>query len=74
MSKDYTLNALNGHIHDQIHNLLNPDLSEEELKREVARSEALAVLSEKSIAIANTYIKAGATFGTKTPPKLLDGD
>ena len=31
MSKDRSINALNGHLHDQLERLLNPDMKEKEL-------------------------------------------
>lgn len=73
MTKDYSLNALNGHIHDQISVLMNPDLSNEELDKECKRAKALAELSAQSLGVAQTYIKAADIWDLQTKPKLIGG-
>lgn len=72
MPKDYSIIALNGHIHDQIERLLNPDLTDEQIKREVEIGRAVASLSAQSIAIANTVIKAHTELAPKDAKKLLE--
>lgn len=74
MAKDYSLHALNGHIHDQIDRIMNIDLSDEELKREIARGQALCALSKQSVEIADIFTKAADVFGAKQTPKMLGLD
>jgi len=70
--KDYSLKALNGHLHDQIERIMNPDLSEEELKRECVRGAAVAALSRESIAIAELYVRAAKNDNETKIPMLED--
>lgn len=70
--KDYSLKALNGHLHDQIERIMNPDLSEEELKRECVRGAAVAALSRESIAIAELYVRAAKNDSDTKIPMLED--
>ncbi|HBD03503.1 hypothetical protein [uncultured Psychrobacter sp.] len=49
MSKDRSINALNGHLHDQLERLLNPDLEGEAIEAEIKRSKAIANLSAQII-------------------------
>ncbi len=45
MPKDRSINALNGHLHDQLERLANPDLNDNEIEAEIKRSKAIANLS-----------------------------
>ena len=45
MSKDRSINALNGHLHDQLERLENPDLTDAEIETEIKRSQSIANLS-----------------------------
>lgn len=49
MSKDRSITALNGHLHDQLESLLDPDLTKEQLETEVARTKAVANIATKII-------------------------
>ncbi|WP_010197016.1 hypothetical protein [Psychrobacter sp. PAMC 21119] len=49
MSKDRSIHALNGHLHDQLERLLNPDISEENLELEVKRSKAITTVASQII-------------------------
>ena len=73
--KDYSLNALNGHIHDQLERLMNPDLDEDDLKKEVMRSKAVEGLAQQSVAIAHAYIEAGKmqSLHEIKLPEMLNG-
>ncbi len=70
--KDYSLKALNGHLHDQIERLMNPDLGEEELKRECVRGAAVAALARESIAIGDLYVRAANIDRNDKIPLLED--
>lgn len=70
--KDYSLKALNGHLHDQIERLMNPDLGEEELKRECVRGAAVAALARESIAIGDLYVRAAKNDSDTKIPMLED--
>ena len=72
MSVDRSLSALNGHIHDQIMRLTNPDLSDAELENELKRSKALSDLASQSVDIANTVLKASELYAAKEKPKMLE--
>lgn len=45
MSKDRSITALNGHLHDQLERLANPDLTDAEIETEIKRSKSIANLS-----------------------------
>lgn len=49
MSKDRSINALNGHLHDQLERLLNPDLEGDDIEAEIKRSKAITNLSAQII-------------------------
>ena len=49
MSKDRSIHALNGHLHDQLERLLNPDISEGNLELEVKRSKAITTVASQII-------------------------
>lgn len=49
MSKDCSINALNGHLHDQLERLLNPDLEGDAIEVEIKRSKAITNLSAQII-------------------------
>lgn len=72
MSIDRSLSALNGHIHDQIMRLTDPDLSDEKLENELKRSKALSDLASQSVGIANTVLKASELYAAKEKPKMLE--
>ena len=72
MSFDRSLSSLNGHIHDQIMRLTNPDLSSEELETELKRSKALSDLASQSVNIANTVLRASELYAQKEKPKMLE--
>ena len=72
MSFDRSLSALNGHIHDQIMRLTNPDLSNEELETELKRSKALSDLASQSVNIANTVLRASELYAQEEKPKMLE--
>lgn len=56
--KDYSLAALNGHLHDQIARLTNPDLNKEDLQLECERSKSLSILAQGCTEIASITLKA----------------
>lgn len=49
MSKDRSIYALNGHLHDQLERLLNPDLKLDEVETEIKRSKAVTSISSQII-------------------------
>ena len=49
MSKDRSITALNGHLHDQLERLLNPDLEGDAIEVEIKRSKAITSLSAQII-------------------------
>lgn len=49
MSKDRSITALNGHLHDQLERLANPDLNDNEIEAEIKRSKAITNLSAQII-------------------------
>lgn len=49
MSKDRSINALNGHLHDQLERLLNPDMKEKDLDLEIKKSKAIALVAAQII-------------------------
>lgn len=49
MSKDRSIHALNGHLHDQLERLLNPDLEPNEVEVEIKRCKAMTSVSAQII-------------------------
>ena len=47
--KDRSITALNGHLHDQLEALLNPDLNQKELENEIARTKAVSQIASQII-------------------------
>ena len=53
---------LNNHLFLQLEKLLDPDLSDDELKKEIARAGAVSSIAANIIQNANTAIKAMSMF------------
>ncbi|WP_314879351.1 hypothetical protein [Haemophilus parahaemolyticus] len=53
---------LNNHLFSQLEKLLDPDLSDDELKKEIARAGAVSSIAANIIQNANTAIKAMSMF------------
>lgn len=53
---------LNNHLFLQLEKLLDPDLSDDELKKEIARAGAVSSIAANIIQNANTAIKAMSIF------------
>ena len=53
---------LNNHLFSQLEKLLDPDLSDDELKKEIARAGAVSSIAANIIQNANTAIKAMSIF------------
>ena len=53
---------LNNHLFFQLEKLLDPDLSDDELKKEIARAGAVSSIAANIIQNANTAIKAMSIF------------
>ena len=53
---------LNNHLFFQLEKLLDPDLSDDELKKEIARAGAVSSIAANIIQNANTAIKAMSMF------------
>lgn len=58
MKGNYTLEALNEILFEQLETLSNPDLSEEELKKEIKRSDAITKTATVIVDSANVVVKA----------------
>lgn len=74
MSKDRSINALNGHLHDQLECLLNPDLTKEQLETEVARTKAVAMVASQIIdgeRVINQRAKIVAEYAPKELANVL---
>jgi len=65
----HTLDALVGHLMDQMSRLNNPDLEAEELQAEIARSGALSVLGVQVIAAGRLAVDAA-----RARADLMPGD
>ena len=53
---------LNNHLFSQLEKLLDPDLSDDELKKEIARAGAVSSIAANIIQNVNTAIKAMSMF------------
>ena len=53
---------LNNHLFSQLEKLLDPDVSDDELKKEIARAGAVSSIAANIIQNANTAIKAMSMF------------
>lgn len=74
MSKDRSINALNGHLHDQLERLLNPDIKEEELDLEIKKSKAIALVASQIIdgeRVVNQRAKLIAEYAPKNLENYL---
>lgn len=70
MSKDRSIHAMNGHLHDQLERLLDPDISEEDLTLEVKRSKAISTVASQIID-GERVINQRAKLIAEHDPKLL---
>lgn len=70
MSKDRSIQAMNGHLHDQLERLLNPDISEEDLEVEAKRSKAVATVASQIID-GERVINQRAKLIAEHDPKML---
>ncbi|HJA90878.1 MAG TPA: hypothetical protein H9948_08830 [Candidatus Jeotgalibaca merdavium] len=80
MSVNNGLGDLQNFLFGQLERLDNPDLSPEELKQEINRSEAMAKIAGKAIENAQTVIKAKRLYNSSEDyvpeserPKMLEG-
>ncbi|WP_413190841.1 hypothetical protein [Psychrobacter sp. AT9] len=72
MSKDRSINALNGHLHDQLERLANPDLTDAEMETEIKRSKAIASLSVKIIDGERVINERARIIAEYAPERLVD--
>lgn len=70
MSKDRSIHAMNGHLHDQLERLLDPDISAEDLTLEVKRSKAISTVASQIID-GERVINQRAKLIAEHDPKLL---
>lgn len=72
MSKDRSINALNGHLHDQLERLLNPDLEGDVLEAEIKRSKAVTSLSAQIIDGERVVNERARIVVEYAPERLVD--
>lgn len=72
MRVDRSINALNGHLHDQLAKLLNPDISNEDLEVEIKRSKAISNISSQ-ILEGERVLNERARIIAEHRPKMLEG-
>lgn len=72
MSKDRSINALNGHLHDQLERLLNPDLEEKDLDLEVKKSKAIALVAAQIIDGERVVNQRARLISDHAPAKLAE--
>ncbi|MDO5769313.1 MAG: hypothetical protein Q4P13_07395 [Psychrobacter sp.] len=72
MSKDRSINALNGHLHDQLATLLDPDLTKEQLETEVARAKAVSNIASKIIDGERVINERAKIVGEYAPKELAN--
>lgn len=72
MSKDRSINALNGHLHDQLERLLNPDLEDEAIEAEIKRSKAITSLSAQIIDGERVINERARIIAEYAPERLVD--
>ncbi|MGP9511120.1 hypothetical protein ACT3RN_00815 [Psychrobacter sp. AOP5-GZ1-6] len=70
MSKDRSINALNGHLHDQLERLLNPDMEEKDLDLEVKKSKAVALVAAQIIDGERVVNQRAKLIADHAPAKL----
>lgn len=56
------LSDLNNHLFAQLERLADEDLTEDSLKQEVARAEAMVDISDQVLRVADTNLKAAKLF------------
>lgn len=70
-----TLQDLNGYLFEALERLNDEDLSQEELEKEIKRTESITKVSEKIIDNANLVLKAETfkqEYGIKTNDSILN--
>lgn len=72
MSKDRSINALNGHLHDQLERLLNPDIKERDLDLEVKKSKAIALVAAQIIDGERVVNQRARLIADHAPAKLAE--
>jgi hypothetical protein len=72
MSKDRSINALNGHLHDQLERLLNPDLEGEAVEVEIKRSKVITSLSAQIIDGERVINERARIIAEYAPERLVD--
>lgn len=72
MSKDRSINALNGHLHDQLERLLNPDMKEKDLDLEVKKSKAIALVAAQIIDGERVVNQRARLIADHAPQKLAE--
>ena len=72
MSKDRSISALTGHLHDQLERLLDPDLKAEELESEIKRSKAVTSLSAQIIDGERVVNERAKIICEHAPDRLVD--
>ena len=72
-----TLLDLNNHLFEQMERLNDEELTDEELEKEIKRSEAMVDISQQIIDNAHIMLKAteiNLEYGKNVTPKLLIGN
>lgn len=72
MSKDRSINALNGHLHDQLERLLNPDLEGDAIEAEIKRSKAITSLSAQIIDGERVINERARIIAEYAPDRLVE--
>jgi len=73
-----SLKDLNEHLFEQLERLNNPDLSKEELDREINRAKAISAVSKSVVSSASIVLRAvelqseGAVMPEQVPDMLTD--
>lgn len=72
MAKDRSINALNGHLHDQLERLLNPDLGADEVEMEIKRCKAMTSVSAQIIDGERVINERAKIICEHAPDRLVD--
>lgn len=76
--KQQSLGDLNGYLFEQLERLNDPDMTDEEMKKELERSKAITGLASQVVANAQVVLKAKMYFEKESilpeeRPDLLEG-
>lgn len=66
-----TLGDLSNHLFEQLERLNDEELTEDQLKREIDRSTAMAAVADQIVKSGNLMLKAMNEFPSNAVPKML---